>query len=97
MIGRAKNSARPGCFSTFNSLAPVLSRAAGVASIWRLSRNHRFYAGKRWTQQGHTQRLKTGAITSGGSQIIGAPSFSPYQSPIRPFADSPFRHHGVIR
>jgi hypothetical protein len=78
-------------FSSFNSFTPVLSRAFCVAVVGRLSRNPCFYAGRPWALQAHTRRLKTGAITSGGSRIVGAPSFSPYHPPRRPFALSPFR------
>jgi len=70
-----------------------LGRGVSLAAIGR-SETEPFEGGQTIGATGPTERLKTGAIKSGSSQAIGAPSFSPYQSWVsyrtrRPIAHSP--------
>ena len=94
--GRAKNSARRWCGFTCGLTAPVLSRALGVASIWRFSPNRRFTRVSRGcstaTRDGSKPaRLRQGAAEPSARRVF-RPTIRPFaHSPIRPFAHSPIR------
>ena len=82
-IGRAKNSARPTFPSALSSPAPVLSRGRLVWHLFEIVQNPTSCTGNMIGRKHATKRLKTGAITLGSSQAIGAPSFSPYRLCVR--------------
>jgi hypothetical protein len=91
-IGRAKNSARTGRGRILKVFAPVLSRSVRVFTpcVYRTNKtvgSAAIYDNVTLWVAAQNRRVTSKSET----QTLGAPSFSPYQSPFRPFAVSPLR------